>query len=102
MRDLFESLGGFSTYPLRGRIGREQIRVRGFDGLQFVHQRIVGSVADLRRIENVIQVLVTAQFGTQMLGTLRRRGLWVASFAHGENYRRPEGKAVQGSMVGRE
>jgi hypothetical protein len=41
--------------------------------LQLVHQRVVGGVGDLRRVENVVQVLVAAQFGAQLLGALGRR-----------------------------
>jgi len=44
--------------------------VRCLDAFEFVHQRVVGGVADFRRVENVIQVLVAAQFGAQFVGAL--------------------------------
>ena len=40
--------------------------------LQLVHQRVVVGVGDLRRVENVVEVLVAAQFGAQFFGALGR------------------------------
>ena len=60
---LLESLGRLAAHALRGRVGREQLGMRGLHPLQLVHQRVVLGVGDLRRIENVVQVLVTAQLG---------------------------------------
>ena len=68
MTHLAEALGGLAADALGGRVGSEQLGVRGFDLPEFVHQRVVGGVGDLRRVENVIQVLVAAQFGAQLLG----------------------------------
>ena len=56
-----------------GESGVSKLGVRGFDGLELVHQRVVLGVGDLGRVEDVIQVLVAAQFGAQLLGTLGRR-----------------------------
>ena len=89
VRDLAEALGGLAADALGGRVGGEQLGVRGFELLQLVHQRVVGGVGDLRRVENVIQMLVAAQFGAEFGGALGRRCVWGGSFAHGENYRRP-------------
>ena len=73
MRDLAEALGGLAADALGGRVGREQFGMRGLDALELVHQRVVGGVADLRRVENVVEVLVAAQFGAQFGGALGRR-----------------------------
>jgi hypothetical protein len=74
--------------------------VRGLDALELVHQRVVGGVGDLRRVENVIQVLVAAQFGAQFHDAfffqvlIREKRGWSVS---------PMGKIIgarqQGSMV---
>ncbi len=74
--------------------------MRGLDRLQLVHQRVVLGVGDLRRIEDVIEVLVAAQFGAQFLGAIGRTGLHGCVVAylrtHPGNYR----GGGQGSMVG--
>jgi len=72
MAHLPEALGRLASDALGGRVGREQLRVLGLNPLQLVHQRVVGCVGNLRRIQNVIQVLVAAQFGAQFLCALGR------------------------------
>jgi hypothetical protein len=67
-----EAFGGLAAHALGGRVGREQIGDLGLDALQLVHQRVVCSVANLRRVEDVIEVLVAAKFGAQFLGPARR------------------------------
>jgi hypothetical protein len=69
-RDLLEALGRLAADALGGRVGREQLGVRGLDALELVHQRVVLGVGDLRRVEDVVEVLVVAEFGAQFFGAL--------------------------------
>jgi hypothetical protein len=95
-----KTLGRFAAHALGGRVGSHEFGVLGLDALELVHQRVVGGVGDLRRVENVIQVLVAAQFGAQFhdaffFQVLIREKREIVGFAHGENYRGWQ----QGSMV---
>jgi hypothetical protein len=69
---LLEAFGGFAAHALGRRAGGEQLRVRGLDALELVHQRVVGGVGNLRGIEDVIEVFVAAEFGAQFFGALSR------------------------------
>jgi len=69
---LLKALGGLAAHALSGRVGREQLRVRSLDALELIHERVILGVGDLRRVHNVIEVLVTAQFGAQLLSALGR------------------------------
>ena len=62
---LFEALGRLAAHALRRRVGRDQLGMRRFKSLQFVHQRVVLGVGDLGRVENVVEMLVAAQFFAQ-------------------------------------
>ena len=70
VRHLAKALGRLAAHALGGRVGGDELGVRCLDAFEFVHQRVVGGVADFRRVENVIQVLVAAQFGAQFVGAL--------------------------------
>ena len=68
----------------------------GFDALEIDHQSVVLCVGNLRRVENVVQVLVVAEFGAQLLSPVSRGLIWVlfGLVAHGVNYRRERGAVV--------
>ena len=94
----FEALGRLAADALGGRVGGEQFGMRGLKALELVHQRIVCGVGDFRRVENVIEVLVTAQLGAQLFDALAPReesGLVVSPMGGIIGWR-----AGQGSMVG--
>ena len=55
-----------------GESGVEQLGMRGFNVLQFVHQRVVLGIRDHWRIHHVVEVLVTTQFRVQF----GRTALW--------------------------
>ena len=84
---LLEAFGGLAAYALGGRVRREHLGMRGFDALELVHKRVVRGVRDLRRVEDVVEVLVTVEFGAQFLSALSRGRVWVGGVAHGVNYR---------------
>ena len=68
---LLEALGRLAAHALRRRVRRHQLRMRRFQPLQLVHQRVVLGVADLGRVENVIEMLVAAKFLPQLLDLAR-------------------------------
>ncbi len=76
--DLFELAHRFAADPLGGRVGAQQGRVIALEGPQLVEQAIVGVVADLRVVEDVVAVRVVAELLAQLgrpLDGLGRRGL---------------------------
>ena len=56
--------------------------MRGLQRFQFIHQRIISRVGDLRRVQDVIQVLVAANLGAQFGGTLGGIGYFCAFRVH--------------------
>ena len=67
MANFLEALSRLAAYSLGGRVGGEQFGMLGFDPLELVHQRVVLGVGDLRGIEDVVEMLVTAQLGAEFL-----------------------------------
>ena len=62
MRDLHEAVERLAADALRGRVGRQQLRVsRGFERAQLVHALVILRVGPQRLVEHVVQVLVVAQ-----------------------------------------
>lgn len=55
-----ETFAGSSSDALRGRAGGGKVGILGFDGLEAVHETIELGVGNLRRVENVVEVLVLA------------------------------------------
>ena len=70
MAHLLEALGGLAADALGGRVGGEQLGMRGLEALELVHQRVVLGVGDLGGVENVVEVLVAAEIGAELLGAL--------------------------------
>src|ERR1700733_8075171 len=66
--DLLQTTHGFATDSLGGRVGGEELGVISLDPAQLVEQAIIGVVADLRVIENVVLVRVVLQLLAQLLG----------------------------------
>ena len=62
MPHLVEFIGGGSARTLGRGIGRDPFGVLGFDGYQLMQQTIIFAVADDRRIEDVLAVVVLANF----------------------------------------
>ncbi len=67
---LGELFAGLAAHPLRRRIGRDQLRMRGFQRDQLVHQLVELGVADLRIVEHVIAVFVVADLVAQRVDLL--------------------------------
>ena len=88
MAHFLEAVSRLAADPLGGRINREQIGVRGLDALELVHQGVVFGVCDFRCVEDVVEMLVAAEFGAKFFSAFR--GIWVGvlRIAHGVNYRR--------------
>ncbi len=86
MRHLDESLSRLAAHALGRRIRRDQLRMRQLNRLQFVHQDVVISIADLRVVEHVVAVLVMAnqlaQFQCPPLN-------FQARLRHGTDYKLP-------------
>ncbi len=57
-----EFIGRRRARALGRGVGRDPVGVLGFDGFQFIEQTIVFPVADDRRIEDVVAVIVLANF----------------------------------------
>ena len=54
----------FAAHPLRGRVGRDELRVLALDRAQLVQQRVVLVVTDLRVIEFVVAAGVVCELAT--------------------------------------
>lgn len=65
MLDLGERRQRRTADPLRRRITRDQLRMLGLQGLEFLEQAIVLGVRDARLVEDVITVVVLIQFSAQ-------------------------------------
>ena len=68
MRNLGETLFNFAADSLRRGVGRHPLRVLRLNLFQLAHQRIEIRIVQLRRIEDVIEVLVVADLLAQRLG----------------------------------
>ena len=62
---------GVAADPLRRRVGREQLGVLGLERAQLVEQRVVGVVADLGVVEDVVAVAVVLELAAQLGDALR-------------------------------
>jgi hypothetical protein len=67
---LQDTLTRFAAHSLRGRIGRDQAGMLGFQFLELVHQHIKLSVRDLGIVEDVIAVFVMADLVAERLDFL--------------------------------
>jgi hypothetical protein len=70
MPDFYKTLARPAPYPLSGRIGSDEGGIVRFQFLQFVHELIELGVGDLRVVENVVEILVVADFLAQRLNLL--------------------------------
>ncbi len=66
MADLGERGQRRAADALGRRVGGDQFRVFGFQGLELVVQAIVFGVRDARFVEHVVAVVVLIQFSTQL------------------------------------
>jgi hypothetical protein len=73
-----EGLEGFGTDPLGGGIGGDGVGMARLQLLQFAQQAVIFGIADLGTVEDVIEIVVTVQLGTQLIDALEIPGL-----AHG-------------------
>src|SRR5437867_10940250 len=73
MRDRLKAFGRLTTHTLRRRIGRDELGIGGFQGLEFVIQGIVFGVADARTVLDVILMLMQMNRLTQLVQALRDR-----------------------------
>src|SRR5271166_126039 len=62
MRNFDESLARLAAHTLCRRIGRDQRRMLSFEVLQLPHQLVEFGVADLRLVQDVVAILVMADF----------------------------------------
>ena len=92
MLRLPESLGGLAAHALGGRVGGDQLGVRGLQLPQLDRQRVEGGVGDLGRVEHVVEVLVAADLLPQFFDPVRGDGCAIRVFAHGWDYRRQESR----------
>jgi hypothetical protein len=79
--DSLEALQRRRPHPLRGRVGRAQLRVLGLQIAQLVQQRVVLVVADLRVVEYVVEAVVALQLLPQLRGTLLGRAAHAGALA---------------------
>jgi len=69
VRDLDEPLGGRRADTLRGRVGRDQLRVCRLQRPQFIHQRIVLGVADDGLAQHVVTIVMIVDLAPQLRDT---------------------------------
>src|ERR1019366_2760799 len=55
---LHESFARLAAHTLRRGVGRNQLRMVGFEPLELVHQRVERGVRNFRRVQHVIAILV--------------------------------------------
>jgi hypothetical protein len=67
MLDNRKDCGRLSGYPLCGGVGRDQVRMLGFEPFELVEQRVELFVRDLRLIENVVAVFVVPDLLAELL-----------------------------------
>jgi hypothetical protein len=70
-----ELLAGRLPHAPGGAVGGDELRVRGLQVAQLALEPVVGLVADLRALEDVIEVLVPPDLGPELLDPRCRRGL---------------------------
>ena len=75
MLRLDEALARLASNTLRGRVRRDQLRVRRLNLFELLHEQIKFSVADFRIVEDVIAVLVMANLIAQRFDVCRVFGL---------------------------
>ncbi len=88
--DLLQARHRLAADALGRRVGRQQLGVLGLDGAQLVEQRVVGVVADLRIVEDVVAVAVVGEDPAQLLrpgGDLAGDAHSSISFAAGSSSR---------------
>jgi len=68
--------------PLRGRVGGDQLRVLGLDGLQLGQQGIIFRIADHRIVQHEVAVVVVVDLGAQFGGAFGG-GLGHGAHSHG-------------------
>ena len=56
-----------AAHALGGRVGVEQLGVERFEILQFAQKHVEAVVFDLRRIFDIILVIVVIEFGSQLV-----------------------------------
>ena len=88
VRDLVELGDRLAADALGRRVGRDELRVLALDRAQLVQQRVVGVVADLGVVEDVVAVPVVDELLAQLGGALGRRHCFPNSFARSYS-RRP-------------
>src|SRR5712672_875038 len=63
--DGLEAFAGSGAYANGGGIGRYEVRMRGFEFLEAVHQAIVGCVGNFGLVQHVVEIFVMAQLVAQ-------------------------------------
>src|SRR4029077_1581323 len=62
MRRFENPFARLAADALRGRVGRDQVGVIGFQLLQLIHELVELGVRNFRRVEDVVQIFVAADF----------------------------------------
>src|SRR6266849_3967137 len=65
MAGLDEALAWLAAYALRGRVGRDQLRMLGLEFFEFVDELVEFGVADFGIVEDVVAVFVVADLVAQ-------------------------------------
>jgi hypothetical protein len=73
--DLGEAGGRHRADAAGGRIGRDQLRMGGFERLQLAHQAVVLGVRDVRVVEHVVAVIGVVDATTQIGDLVGGRGI---------------------------
>src|SRR5882762_3730327 len=63
--DGLEAFAGSGAYTDGGRIGRDEVRMRGFEFFEAVHQAIVGGVGNFGLVQHMVEIFVVAQLVAQ-------------------------------------
>ena len=56
---------GLAAHPLGGRVGGDQLRVQGFQGFEPLHEHVVFIVGYLRRVQNIVQLVVVFKLSAE-------------------------------------
>ena len=70
MVDFPESFARLAAYSQGGRIRRDQFRMFALNRLQLPNQCVVFGIADLRLVENVVEMLVMPDGVAKLFGSL--------------------------------
>ncbi len=74
VRDRVEAFGRAAADPLRRRVGRDEVRMRGLERDQLAHQRVELGVGDLGGVADEVELLVAADLAPELVDALGGRG----------------------------